>query len=327
MKIGILSFAHLHADSYAYWLTKIPEMQLMGIFDDNRERGEEKARKFQTQFIPQIERLLDRVEAVIICTENNRHREFTEVSAQAGKHVLCEKPIATTLEDAQAMIDVCEKNRVKLMIAFPCRFHPVSQHTKKLLGDNVVGEILSIKGTNRGMMPGDWFTDPRLSGGGAIIDHTVHVVDLIRWMLKQEVAKVYAEIDNLIFPDLGIDDCGTLVFTLENGIFATLDPSWSRPLRSYPTWGDVTLELIGTRGVIQVDLYAQNLNLYCEKESKASWINWGSNADREMLREYKRCVVENLPSPVTGYDGLKALEVALAAYRSAKAKKPVSLPL
>ncbi|MCK4590800.1 MAG: Gfo/Idh/MocA family oxidoreductase, partial [Candidatus Latescibacteria bacterium] len=241
-----------------------------------------------------------------------------------GKHILCEKPIATTLEDAREMITVCRNSGVKLQIAFPCRFHPAVVKTKQILEQGTIGKVLAVNCTNRGRMPGGWFVDKKLAGGGAVMDHTVHVVDLLRWMLKTEIIQVYAEIDTRFHP-LEIDDCGILSLTLQNGTFATLDASWSRPVNSFPTWGDVTMEFTGTQGTLSLDTFAQNLTLYDEKQGKSQWINWGGNMDLELIKDWVEMVNTEKDPYVSGEDGLKTLEVALAAYQSAAEKRVAQL--
>jgi predicted dehydrogenase len=245
-------------------------------------------------------------------------------AAEAGKHILCEKPIATTLEDAHAMIAACQNNKVKLQIAFPCRFHPAVTKVRQMLEQGAIGEVLAVNCTNRGRMPGGWFVDKKLAGGGAVMDHTVHVVDLLRWMLKTEVIRVYAEIDTRFHP-LKVDDCGILSLTLQNGIFATLDASWSRPVKSFPTWGDVTMEFTGTQGILTLDTFAQNLTLHTEEQGKSQWINWGDNMDLGLIKDWVETIKTEKEPSVSGEDALKALEITLAAYQSASAKGVVQL--
>jgi len=188
-----------------------------------------------------------------------------------------------------------------------------------------LGRILAIKATNHGTMPGGWFIKKELSGGGAVIDHTIHVVDLIRWMLNKGIKKVYAEIDTRFY-DIDIDDCGMITMDLEDDVFVTLDPSWSRPNKSFPTWGDVTMKFVGTNGTIDLDLFNQKMALYNNKQVKSSWVYWGDNIDLELVESFVESINNDTPSPIPGKEGLKALEVALAAYKSAKIKKPVELP-
>jgi predicted dehydrogenase len=327
IRIGMLSFAHMHAYSYATCLRRIPHVELVGIADDNRKRGQEMADTFETRFLPDADALLDEnLDGVIICAENSNHRPLTELAAPRTRFILCEKPISTSITDAQAMIDVCDACGCKLQIAFPVRFSPAVQRLKALLDADTLGRIYSVKTTNHGRMPGGWFVDQSLSGGGAVIDHTVHVIDLLRWFWDTEVTEVYAEVGYSLFhPDLGIDDAGLLSIQLATGAYGTLDTSWSRP-KSYPIWGDVKLEVLGEHGVIRVDVFKQNMAVYNDQAGKGQWVNWGSNLDLSLVRDFVDMIVTSREPFITGYDGLKALEVALAAYRSDETGQPVPLP-
>lgn len=323
VKVGFLSLAHMHAYSYAQALNSLPNAKLVGVYDPDHKRGKQGAAQMDTSFFSEPEELLQQVDAVIVCSENSRHREFAELAAKHGCHVLCEKPIATSLEDAEAMIETCRKANVKLQIAFPVRFSAPVVQLKSMLEQGAIGEVLAIRGTNQGQMPGGWFIDPELAGGGAVLDHTVHVVDLIRWFLQREFVSVYAEADSMIW-DIPIDDCGMLSMELEGGIFVTQDPSWSRP-KTNPTWGNVTLEVVGTEGVIYLDAFAENFLVYDDKENKISQHSFGPDMDLGLIKDFIEMIEEDREPSITGFDGLKALEVALAAYESAKIKQPIQL--
>lgn len=325
VKIGTMSFAHMHSRSYAQCINEMPEAVFVGVADDDPKRGKEMAENFGTKFFPSYEALLEQVDAVIITPENIKHLPLTLMAAKAGKHVLCEKPISTNVADARAMIDACKKHNVKLMTAFPCRYSPAMIRVKEAVDAGQIGDILAIKSTNRGRMPGGWFIELEKSGGGAVIDHTVHVADLMRWVLRSEAVEVYAEISNLMHHEK-YDDVGELTITFDNGVFSTLDTSWSRP-KSFPTWGDVTMDIVGTNGVISLDMFAQNIVCYDDRKMSVNWANWGSGVDYGMVKDFVDSVANDLPVPITGEDGLKALEVAVAAYKSRDTGQPVKLPL
>jgi predicted dehydrogenase len=237
------------------------------------------------------------------------------MAARSGVHVLCEKPIAVTVSDGVEMIEACRVAGVSLATAFPVRHVPAIMRAKQMVDEGKVGEVLAVKATNHGRMPGGWFIKRELSGGGAVIDHTVHVADLLRWILKDEFKSVYAEIDTR-FHDFDIDDCGTLAFEMEKGIFATLDPSWSRP-RNYPTWGDVAMEIIGTDGVISIDAFSQHLVEIGDSQRPVRYRGWGDSSDLALVADFVSAVREGSRPAADGVDGLRALEVALAAYESA----------
>jgi predicted dehydrogenase len=322
VRVGILSFAHMHAGSYARCVKSLPNAELVGIADTRQARGKEMAARFETQFMGRSE-LLEKVDAVIVTAENAKHAAWALPAARAGKHVLCEKPIAADVADAKRIIAACERAKVKLGIAFPCRYLPSVRRLKALCDAGELGDFLAAKGTNRGRMPGGWFTRTRLSGGGAVLDHTVHVLDLMRWILKAEVIAVYAEVDRMMH-DIESDDCGVLTMTFDRGVFATLDPSWSRP-KSYPTWGDVTLQIVGTRGVAAVDGFGQKMDVYDDRRGASSWNYWGSDPDLGLIADFVDAVEQDRPFDITGTDGLRALEVAVAAYRSAELRRAVKI--
>ena len=331
MKIGIFSFAHMHAESYIHCLAGLPDVELLGIADDVAERGAEFARRHATRFYPSYEALLaDKPDGVVICAENVRHRGLTELAAAAGAHVLCEKPLATTLEDGQAMLDACERAGVILMTAFPMRFNAPVMEVKTMLDKGGLGQVYACNTTNQGSMPGrsrPWFIDKTLAGGGAMIDHTVHVADLLRWYLDSEVVEVYAQGNRIIHADEApVDTGGLIMMTFANGVFASLDCSWSRPLVNQ-TWGGVWLELVGEGGVVTVDAFRQHITAHGEHAGKAQWLPWGSDSDAAMVAEFVGAIREGRRPRVTGYDGYKAMEIALAAYRSVETGQPVRLPL
>jgi len=325
LKLGILSFAHMHAASYAAALKAHPGAELVGIADADAERGREQAEAFGTRFFESEAALLDQhLDGVVVTSENVHHRRLVEMAAGAGvKAILCEKPLATTAEDAQAMIDVCRAARVKLATAFPCRYSPAYQRLHAQVSAGAIGDVLAIRGTNHGKMPGGWFTDRALSGGGAVIDHTVHVADLNRHLLGRDAVEVYAEIGNGFYHQEW-EDTGFLSICYEGGVFATLDTSWSRP-QSYPTWGDVTLQVLGTLGVLELDMFKQSLAAY-GADGQGTWVNWGSDTDAGLIADFLK-LTSGQPAPLlaTGEDGLAALAVALAAYRSADAGAPVAI--
>ncbi len=324
-RIGIMSFAHMHAFSYASCLKRLPDVELTAIWDDDAKRGKQVATHFETKFVRNMDAFLALdTDAVIIASENVKHRAMVEAAAQAGKWILCEKPLATTVADAKAMVAACKKAKVGLGTAFPCRWIPAVRELRAQLSSGALGEVYAAMCTNHGQLPGGWFTKPALSGGGATMDHTVHVVDLLRWLTGREVRKVYCENGTLLHKNLGTDDLGSLHFEFEGGMIASHIASWSRP-RSFPSWGDVTLEIIAEKGVVQVDAFNQKLLVCNDAVGKAQWAYWGGEMDMGLMEDFVEAVKARRAPSVTGLDGLRATEVTVAAYASAKSRKVVTL--
>ena len=327
VNVGLMSFAHLHQHCYAACLKEHPGATICGVFDEDEERGKQMAESLGTDYFADQDALLAQpIDAVVICSENAKHCGMAVAAANAGKHILCEKPIATTLEDAQTMIDTAQENGVRLMIAFPCRYAPSLIRVKEMVNEGKFGKVLAIRTTNHGSMPGGFFPVKELSGGGAVMDHTVHVADLIRWIFGIEAIGLYAEIDRRFYDDIDTEDCGMLNIEYEGGVIVSHDPSWSR-LPCYPTWGDVTMEVLGDKGIVYVDAFNQKMTLYSMEETHATWVNWGDDMDMGLISDFVTMVETKGEPPITGYDGYKALEVTMAAYRSGETGKKVSLPL
>jgi UDP-N-acetylglucosamine 3-dehydrogenase len=325
VRVGLVSFAHVHSPAYAGVLRDLATADFVGITDEDTSRGAGAAEQYGVRFFDSAASLFEVVEAVVICSENKHHARDVIPALQGGVHVLCEKPISTTIEDARAMIQASETSGSELRTAFPVRYLPAIARARELVREGALGRVLALNGTNHGQNPGGWFLDPELAGGGAVMDHTVHLADVLRWMLDVEVKRVYAEVDSF-FGTEGTDDAAILTLELEggsfaDGAFATIDPSWSRG-EGYPTWGDVTLRIAGTSGVLDVDPFAQPLKTFDHETRTPSWSYTGEDMNALMLADFLRGVADGVPAGASGLDGLRTLEVVLAAYRSGEDHKP-----
>ncbi|MEJ9221363.1 Gfo/Idh/MocA family protein [Paenibacillus glucanolyticus] len=324
VKVGFISFAHMHAASYLLGMLKRDDVEVVGIADEDAERVRPYSVDRGIRYYADYNELLaEELDAVVICSENSRHAEITKHAAAAGKHVLCEKPLGLSESEMLEMIQVCQDNDVQLMTAFPCRYITSVRQAKEAIDAGQIGDILAMKGTNRGSMPGGWFIERDKSGGGAVLDHTVHVMDLMHWFTGSKAEEVYAHAETL-FNDTEIDDAGMVHVKFSNGVVAVLDPSWSRN-RTFPTWGDVTLEIIGTKGVLNIDSFAQKNDVYSDVTGKAAWSFWGDDMDEGLVNSFVESIRDGKPVEITGEDGYYSARVAIAAYESASTKRTVQL--
>jgi predicted dehydrogenase len=324
MRAGIFGVGHVHSESYVGNLRAAPGVEFVGAADTDRAMlADWTERHHAFGYSSDNELIAAGVDLGIVCSPTNAHLPTVERMAAAGVHVLCEKPLATNAADAQRIVDVCANAGVLLMTAFPMRFSPSLATGAEWIRDGRIGEVLAITGTNRGHLPTDyapWFADPDLAGGGAVMDHTVHLADIMRWWLGNEPDEVYAETNRILHPEVAVETGGLVTLGFENGVFATIDCSWSRP-DNYPTWGGLEIEVVGTEGVFTVDAFAQRFDVW--SNGKTSWVDWGSDTNQLMIDHFVGAVRGDHPLAVTGYDGLRATEVALAAYPSAERGQPV----
>lgn len=337
LRIGVLSCAHpAHAASYMYWLSQQPGVEVVAIYDEDTVRAQRFGERFG------IARLYDSpapiledadIDAVVVCSPTNQHASLVIAAAEAGKHVLCEKPIATTLADARAMIDACTAANVQLHIPFTCRFYPTVQKAKALVADGSLGEVQGMVGYNRGIPPlppayPDWITSPEEAGGGALIDHSVHVTDAMRYLTGAEVTSVSAETGTLFAPSLEVDDAALLLLRFDNGAVASVDPSWSTP-QTNPWHYDFVLRVLCDNGAFTLDDSKQTLNVATKPTNGRGFHleYFGANVDAAMIAHFVHCLRsgEQLEPAANGEDGYKALEISLAAYQSAQIGQPVEL--
>ena len=208
------------------------------------------------------------------------------------------------------------------------RFSAPLLQLKSQLDAAALGKLYCFNTTNQGRMPiheRDWFVDKTLAGGGAVMDHTVHLADVLRWFLQSEVVEVYAQANHILHADLvDVETGGLVMLTFADGTFATIDCSWSKPF-NYPTWGGLTMEIISERGLTVVDAFSQNLNVFSQTPAANNWAFWGSDADQGMVDEFVQAIEEGRETAVTGEDGYKAVEIVIAAYQSIATGEPVKL--
>ncbi|MEV5910442.1 Gfo/Idh/MocA family protein [Streptomyces chartreusis] len=338
MKVAVLSFAHVHAAAYLQLLCERPDIELITADPDadptDSTRGQALADELGVSYRSSYEAALaEQPRAVIITSENTRHRHLVEQAAAAGAHILCEKPLATTELDALAMIEACEKARVSLMTAYPVRFHPAFAALRHSLTDGSLGRLLSVHGVNNSSPPAlerSWFTDPALSGGGAVMDHTVHIADLLDVLLDgEQPTHVYAVANDRLSPAQdkaaeGVETAGLITLTYPRGLVATIDCSWSHPA-THPTWGGLTLTCVTDRALAEFDAFPPLLTGYNTPQAAPRWEPSATDLNAAMLNSFLTAARTGQRAHPDGHAGLRTLRVVLAAYESLVTGQPATL--
>ncbi|SDM77395.1 Predicted dehydrogenase [Cryobacterium flavum] len=334
LRVALMSFAHVHAAGYAALLQSMPNVELRASDPDGgnepaERRGRGLADDLGVSYVDSYAELLVwQPDAVIVTSENARHRPLVEAAALAGAAVLCEKPLATTLADALAMQAACDAAGVTLMTAYPVRFSPAFARLRELVQAGGLGALLAATGTNNGQIPvGDraWFTDPALSGGGAMVDHIVHVADLLdalTGLTAQFVRAVSNRILHADKPEVRAETGGLVTISYAGGFVATIDCSWSQPDNA-PTWGGLTLQVVGTRGIADIDPFAQHVGGVGADE--AVFLGYGKNTDELLLNEFVHAVRAGRAGQPDGAAGIRSLKIVLAAQESARTGEVVSI--
>lgn len=322
MRIGFLGVAHMHANGYAAALRWREDAAAALVWDHDLARAQDFAHAYGPELADSAESLVRTCDAVIVTSENNRHIDLLEMAHEAGIPALCEKPILGKPDDVPRL-ETLIANLARIMTAFPCRYSSAFSRLRQRVENSELGSIRSISATNRGRCPFDWFVDVAESGGGAMIDHVVHVADLLFVLLKAAPQSVHAVTGNNMYGEAW-EDTAMLTFDYANGVFATIDSSWSRP-QSYKTWGDVTMNVVGDNGVIELDLFGQQFDIYGAGTPSHTLVGYGSDIDSALVGDFLSFARGEKDCPITAEDGLRAVQAAFAGYESVRTGQPVTM--
>lgn len=332
--LGIVSYAHPHAAMYAAAIAAHPNVDFIGIagLGLNADLGHQEANRYGVPYYDDYEQLLqsDQLTGIYIGTEPLRHLEVCSRAANLGKDILCDKPIALTLEEADAIIRVAEEARVKLMVPFNPRFQLPLMKIKQALDSGEAGDLVSIFAIKYGKLPTKipgpaqygWLLDPDQAGGGGFFDIGIHAIDGMRWLADSEAQRVYAQIGTMIHDGLEVDDIGLLTTEFQNGVVATLSAGWCNP-DGYPTWLDVRFEILTTEAAFLVDSPYHHYAYYSpEKAEKRYW--WRRDVAAQ-VNEFATAILDDRDPAITGPDAKAALSISLAGYESAHTGQVVIL--
>jgi len=279
------------------------------------------------------------VEVISIAAPNYLHSELTIDAAKAGKHVICEKPLCLTLEEADAMIDACARAGVLLLYGEELFFAPKYVKAKQMADEGAFGRVHLVKQAEKHSGPhADWFWDVEKSGGGAVMDLGCHGIAFCWWFLgKPNVKSVYAQMATQVHHGRtqGEDEAITIV-EFEGGAVGIVESSWNRPGGM-----DDSIEVFGDKGQTYADMLMGNaLPTYSEvgfgyavekAASTKGWTypvfeeHWNYGFPQEM-RHFARCV-RGTETPISdGETGRVVLEVLYAAYASAGLGRKIALP-
>lgn len=325
INLGILSLDHPHSrgnhiPALCYLEDKV---KVAAIYDEKEETADPYIKRFNSKYYSSREELLadPQIDAVLVTSKNYRHAEDCIAAAQAGKDIFCDKPIAISVADGIRIREAVEKYGVLFITTFPVRFNPAVRELKERIDRGELGEITAVMATNHGCMyePGapEWVKDPKQNGGGCLIDHCVHVADIIRWITNQEFEDVKVLASHALHDDVGGEDLAVLHGHLENGCIYQIDASWSRR-GCDKMWGDVTFRVVGTKGSASLDIYNnQHMEVHSGGEMRVLYPNNIVREHGEIFCDYWRYKEQGTPLVGAGItDGLRTIELAYAGYDS-----------
>ncbi len=327
--IGVGQMGARHAQVYS----QLPNAELVAVADLEYERAQAVAKKLGVrQAYRDYRELLASasVEAVSICTPDEAHREPVVAALRAGKHVLLEKPLATTIKDAEAILIAARQATGKVMVAHLLRFDPRYALVKEAIDHGELGEIIYI--TSHRNSPHT--EGPRIYKEGTCLTMhvAVHDLDIINWYMPSPAIRAYAEAADKLLKAKRMLDAVSAVLTFGDGAFASVNYSWALPERS-TTRLDARMEVVGTKGAAYIGVYhEQGLLIANEAGVRTPDLHHGPTLNgqvrgdlREEIMAFVASVLTDAPSPVPVEEGFRAVQVAEAIRGSLARGTPVTL--
>lgn len=308
-------------------LYRAPHSRLVAVMSRQAQRAKDFARRHQVpRHYSSVDQLLAdaQVQAVYIATPPDSHAQLTVLAAQAGKHVLCEKPMALDTAECQRMIDACQEQGVQLMIAYYRRFFPIVKQMKALLDQGRIGRILRARTAvasyyePRTDGQRQWLVQPDVAGGGYLTDVATHRLDLLTHLLGR-AESVSALVETQHF-DFAVDDASTLLIRFAGDVHATGCFSWNvaAPLDELEVWGTAGRLLAG-------DLGAGQLEIFTEGERETHRLPAPTTSHLDLVAHYVECLRSDTPNDLPGQVGIEATRLTEAAYQSARTRQRIPL--
>lgn len=327
MRVGIVGVGGMGSTHAAAW--KATPAEIAGFVATTEAHAQPLADQYGALVYPDLAAMLADVDVVDICTPTHLHHDMVMQAAAAGRHVVCEKPLARTVAEGQAMIRRCQQAGVRLFVAHVVRFFPEYAGAKQAVDAGQVGDVAVVRVKRDVFRPrkarDNWFLEFEKSGG-MILDLMIHDFDYARW-IAGDVATVFCK--HIGNPDISPGDHGLAILTHRSGAITHVEGSWAYPPPTFRT----EFEIAGSQGLI---LHSSEATAPITQRMHARAGDAGGdvplpssplleNPYASEIRAFYDAIVHDAPVPVTAGDGLAALQIALAAIESTQTGRPVHL--
>ena len=338
VKVGIIGCGMITVRRHAPEYTDNPNSEVIALYDFDQERAKELAVGYGAKVYATVEELIadPEIDAVSICSPNNTHAPYSIMALEAGKHVLCEKPMALELEDTRRMMEAAEKSGKILMIGHNQRLLPTHRKARELLQSGMIGNILSIQSNFRHRGPeywsvnrsnSTWFFDKNKAHFGALGDLGAHKLDIIRFLTNDEVEDICCETvtRDKRYPDgrlIDLEDNASAIFRMKNGTFGTMNVSWT----NYGEEDNSTI-IYGDRGVMKIfGDFADDIVVELRDDTRVKYQVGAISTNKKQLKsgiidDFVDSIINNRQPTVTGKDGHNTLAVIVAGKKSAAERR------
>lgn len=317
-------------------------VKIAGLYDLNIERTRKLAEQYGAKAYMSYEEMLEdkSIDAVSVCVANHVHAEITIAALKAGKHVLCEKPMAMSLEECEAMVAAAKEAGKFLMIGHNQRLAKAHARARQLIEEGAIGDIITFK-TNFAhsgpetwsIDPGKdvWFFDKKKAVMGAMADLGIHKTDLIQFLTGQKVVATTAYVGTLDKKDangnlIGVDDNAICIYRMSGGAVGTMSASWT----SYGE-EDNSTTLYGTKGVMKIYSTPEHSIILERKDGERIYydidkIQTNDNQTSSgVIDLFVNSLVTNTPPEISGEEALSAMKAVFASLESSETGKTVEI--
>jgi len=341
IKIGVIGCGKIAQFRHIPEYTANPNVQLVGFYDINQKRSADLAKKYGGQAYESLEALLAAdIDAVSVCTPNYVHAEQTIAALKAGKHVLCEKPMAGSIQDCEAMLKAAREAGRFLMLGHNQRLAKAHVKARELIESGLIGDIVTFRTTffhggpeNWSIDPGPstWFFDKRRALMGVMADLGIHKTDLIHFLTGQTILETTARLSTIDkkYADgrlIDVDDNAVCIFRLSGGAVGTMAISWT----SYGAEDNSTV-LYGTRGIMYLyDDPTYSLKVTTRERENILYQMDGIQTNEKQTKSgvidaFVNCILENHEPEITGESVLKSMRVVYASIESSDTGRAVKV--
>lgn len=344
MKVAFIGCGSITKQRHAYEYSLRKDVEIAGFFDFVKERSEALASKFGGKVYSTLDELLDdkEVELVSVCVANAYHAEVSIKALKKGKHVLCEKPMAITLEDCQAMVAAAHESGKRLMIGHNQRLTPAHKRAKEIISSGEMGKVLTFNtmfchgGPESWSVENSkntWFFKKSSAAFGSMADLGIHKIDLIRYLLSDDILSVYSQMRVLdkTFEDgspIEVDDNSVELLTFKKGAFGTVTTSWT----CYGTEFNTT-NIFCQKGILKLysDPEYSLIIVHSDgREEKLALDRMQTNSDSQqassgVIDEFVDSILENRPSILDAEDIIKSMQAVFACQLSDKKGTAVNI--
>ena len=339
--VGCGVIAPWHAES----VRRCPDAELVAVCDVDEPKGKAFAEKYGVAFCKDHRELVARedIDVISVCTPSGLHGEVTIAAAEAGVHVLCEKPLEVTKEKMDAMIKACRERGVKLGCLFQRRTYRASQMARKAVEEGKLGKLvladayLKYYRSQKYYDSAGWRGTWALDGGGALMNQGVHGVDLLLWLVGEPVVSAYAKADHLV-RDIEVEDTAVALLTFRSGAYGVIEGTTSvnpgEPTRImlHGKLGTITIEeskIVRWATTTGQDDLAEDREVEVEEGEEERAMQdptaIGMAGHIALVKDMARAVIEDREPMIPGEDARKAVDLILAIYESARTGEEVRL--